>query len=191
MFEAPSALFSGVGMFYGLTLPIGILLLITVLFVPSLAHSAGVKPMALGKAVYSYLLQATGILLMTLGGLPALYSVVARTQYEASAYLGLLVLFACGGFTFLWHDHAARDLEPAARAVPHAIYLFTFKMMGYVLTLLSILSLVLTILLGMPSEPNWWIMPTLLLLDGLLLSWCTRDQKAPSPFKAPAKGKKK
>ena len=177
-------------MFYGLTLPIGILLLITVLFVPSLAHSAGVKPMALGKAVYSYLLQATGILLMTLGGLPALYSVVARTQYEASAYLGLLVLFACGGFTFLWHDHAARDLEPAARAVPHAIYLFTFKMMGYVLTLLSILSLVLTILLGMPSEPNWWIMPTLLLLDGLLLSWCTRDQKAPSPFKATAKKKK-
>src|SRR3989344_625459 len=112
MFEAPSALFSGVGMFYGLTLPIGILMLITVLFVPSLAHSAGVKPMALGKAVYSYLLQATGILLMTLGGLPALYSVVARTQYEASAYLGLLVLFACGGFTFLWHDMLLATWNP-------------------------------------------------------------------------------
>ena len=70
MFEAPSALFSMTGIVYGLVLPLLVLHVIAMLFIPGLAAS-GVKVMGLGKAIYCFLLQALGILLMTLGGLPA------------------------------------------------------------------------------------------------------------------------
>lgn len=174
MFEAPSALFSVVGIVYGLVLPLVVLHVIAMLFIPGLAGS-GVKVMGLGKAIYCFLLQALGILLMTLGGLPALYGVLAREPYESTTYLALLIVFTAGGLTFLWHDNLARTIDAPSRAVPHAIYFFTFKVLGYLLTLLSAVSLLLTMLLGTADTTGrWWIMPVLLLAYGLLLSWCTR-----------------
>ncbi|MBI3331769.1 hypothetical protein HYZ99_02305 [Candidatus Peregrinibacteria bacterium] len=187
MFDAPSSLFGVVGVFYGLLLPLVILHIITLLFIPSVVLGGGGKVMSVGKAIYCYLLQAVGILLMTLGGLPAIYGVLARQPYESTTYLALLIVFASGGLTFLWHDHMARGIEGGARAVPHAIYLFTFKVMGYIMTLLSAMSLLLTLLLGTQAPTvDWWVMPTILLLYGLLLSWCTRSEdKGPSVMPKP------
>src|SRR3989344_1694294 len=163
------------GIVYGLVLPLLVLHVIAMLFIPGLAAS-GVKVMELGKAIYCFLLQALGILLMTLGGVPAMYGVLAREPYESTTYLALLIVFSAGGLTFLWHDHLARTVDAPSRAVPHAIYFFTFKVLGYLLTLLAAVSLLLTMLLGTADMTGkWWIMPVILLGYGLLLSWCTRS----------------
>lgn len=177
MFEAPSALFSMVGVVYGLVVPLVILHLVAMLFIPVMVSGTGAKVMSSGRAIYCYLLQALGILLMTIGGLPAVYGVLAREPYDSSTYLALLIVFSAGGLTFLWHDHLAHTVDSASRSVPHAIYFFTFKVIGYLLTLLSAVSLLLTMLLG-TQDPrgNWWVMPVLLLFYGLLLSWCTRQE---------------
>lgn len=186
MFDAPSSLFGVVGVFYGLLLPVALLLIITLMFIPSVVLGGGGKVMQVGKAIYCYLLQAVGIMLMTLGGLPAIYGVLARQPYESSTYLALLIVFATGGLTFLWHDHLARTVDGASRAVPHAIYLYTFKVLGYIMMVLSAVSIVLTLLLGsdIPAA-DWWVMPLMLLLYGILLSWCTRfDQKGLKTFQS-------
>ena len=137
MFEAPSVFFSMVGIVYGLILPLVILHLIAVLFIPVMVSGTGAKVVGSGRAIYCYLLQALGVLLMTLGGLPAVYGVLAREPYDSSTYLALLIVFSAGGLTFLWHDHLVRTVDSASRSVPHAIYFFTFKVIGYLLTLLS------------------------------------------------------
>ncbi len=203
MFDFPTSLFGMVGTVYGLILPLLLLNLIALLFIPSLMRG-GVQAMSVGKAIYCYLLQIIGVLLMTIGGIPAIYGVLASQAYESNTYLALLIVFACGGFTFLWHDHMIRQTDAPSRAVPHAIYVTLFKLLGYLLTLVSALSLLLTMLLGLGTLlPNWWIMPTITLFYGLLLTWCTRSEGNGSPFqsspmharpaaaKPPVKAKKK
>lgn|SRR3989338_8341028 len=191
MFDAPSSFFGAVGIFYGLILPFMLLQIITLLFIPSIVLGGGGKVFSVGKAIYCYLLQSVGILLMTLGGLPAIYGVLARQSYDSTTYLALLIVFAVGGFTFLWHDHLARTVDGTARAVPHAIYLFTFKMLGYLMSMLSGISLLLTILLGSQNPTaEWWVMPTILLFFGLLLTWCTRFEDSISGVSAQRQGQK-
>lgn len=184
MFDVPSSLLGMVGAVYGLVLPLLLLNLIALLFIPSLMRG-GVQAMSVGKAIYCYLLQIVGVLLMTLGGIPAIYGVLARETYTSNTYLALLIVFACGGFTFLWHDHTVRMTDAPSRAVPHAIYVTLFKLLGYLLTLVSALSLLLTMLLGYDTVlPNWWIMPSITLFYGLLLTWCTRSENGTSAFQS-------
>lgn len=167
------------GMLDALLLPLLILQLFALVFIPSLLGS-GARPFAVGKAVYSYLLQTIGIVAMSLGGIPALFAVLEKltTGYERYAtqdYIALLIVFTAGGLTFLWHERTAQTIDEPSRRVPAALFWFTFKLLGYLLMLLSALSFFQTMLLAPQSENGaWWIMPLLLFLYGVLLSWCTR-----------------
>lgn len=170
--------------------------LLALILVPSLLLP-GARPSACAKAAYCYLLQAGGIVLMTAGGLPAVYGVLEKfslgiENFSARMYLALLILFACGGSTFLWHERIAERIDDASKKIPALLFWYTFKLLGYVLTLTSGLSLFLTMLLSRPPlSPTWWTASLVTLLYGMLLSWCTRTPApAPQQFKsAPMHGK--
>lgn len=164
---------------YVVLLPLALLHVLALLIIPSIL--AGAKVGGALKAIYCYLLQAVGISLMTAGALPAVYGVMEKfaigaERFSAEMYLALLILFAAGGLTFLWHERMADQVDDGSRKVPALLFWYAFKLLGYFLILGSAISFLLTMLLsngGLPS--TWWISPIVILLYGLLLSWCTRS----------------
>lgn len=174
-----SAMFSFVSVFYGVVVPLLILQSLALLFIPSMMKS-GAQPRQVGEAIFCYTMQSLGILLMTAGALPTLVSVLAGVELAGTTYFTLLVIFAAGGILFLWHDNAVRDINEASRAVPGAIFQNMFKMIGYVIVLVWILSLFTSLMNGVPSEIGWWIMPLVMIIYGSLLAWCTRSESGES-----------
>ena len=173
MVENPlSTIFGFIGSFYGLVVPLLTLFFLTVLFLASLTVS-GAKPKSVGEAIYCYVMHAVSVLLMTIGALPTVFSVFAGVAYTGRTYIALLLVFACGGLLFLMQDQAVRKLDAASKAVVEAIYMTTLKVIGNLMALLSAISIFLSIVLA-AFQPGWWVTPFVLLLYGLLLSWCTR-----------------
>ncbi len=173
MVENPlSTIFGFIGSFYGLVLPLLTIFFLTMLFLASLAVN-GAKPHLVGQAIYCYLMHAISVLLMTVGALPTVFSVFAGISYTGRTYVALLLVFAFGGLLFLVQDQSSRSLDPASKAVPEAVYMTTLKIIGNLMALLSSISIFLSIVLGLFQE-GWWVTPFVLLLYGLLLSWCTR-----------------
>ncbi len=177
-----TTIFGFVGSFYGLVVPLATIFFLAVLFLAALSVP-GAKAKQVGEAVYCYLMHAVSVLLMTIGALPTVFSVFAGVAYTGRTYIALLLVFACGGLLFLMQDQATRSLEAASRAVPEAIYMTTLKIIGNLLALLSAISLFLSIALASFS-PGWWVTPFVLLLYGMLLSWCTRGNHEWELFKA-------
>ncbi len=173
MVENPlTTIFGFIGSFYGLVLPLGTVLFLTVLFMACLSVSDA-KPKDVGEAIYTFALHAISVLLMTIGALPTVFSVFAGVAYTGRTYIALLLVFACGGLLFLMQDQEIRSLNAASKSVIEAIYLTTLKVIGNVVALLAAISIFLSIVLS-SFQPGWWVSPFVLLLYGMLLSWCTR-----------------
>lgn len=192
MVENPlSTIFGFIGSFYGLVVPLLTIFFLAVLFLASMSVP-GAKPKGVGEAVYCYLMHAVSVLLMTIGALPTVFSVFAGVAYTGRTYIALLLVFACGGLLFLVQDNAVRGLDAASKAVSEAVYMTTLKVIGNMLALLSALSIFLSIVLA-SFTAGWWVTPFVLLLYGLLLSWCTKGNndwelvKALQVSAAPAK----
>lgn len=184
MLEMPAFLFSGIGLFYGLTLPVAGALLFSFLLIPAI-HVSGAKPLNVCKAIYCYALQALGIFFMSITGLLAIYGVLAGTVYsDSNTYLGLLLVFTTGGLLYVWHDTVARSVDAASRSVPHAVFVFTFRLVGMLISVFSILSLFLTMLLRpITADVVWWVQPVMFLFYGLILCWCTWEVPGDAGFK--------
>ncbi|MCA9370814.1 MAG: hypothetical protein KC680_02530 [Candidatus Peregrinibacteria bacterium] len=173
MVENPlSTIFGFIGSFYGLVLPLATLFFLTVLFLASMSVP-GAKPKSVGEAIYTYLMHAVSVLLMTIGALPTIFSVFAGVPYTGRTYIALLLVFACGGLLFLMQDQEVRKLDSASKAVVEAVYMTTLKVIGNLMAILSAISIFLSIVLA-SFQDGWWVTPFVLLLYGLLLSWCTR-----------------
>lgn len=160
-------------------LPVALLQVLLLILLPAL-HAPGARASGVLKATYSYAMQGIGIVLMTVGALPALHGVIEKfvtgvEQLSAQAYMALLIIFCAGGGTFLWHERMAEGIEDASQRVPALLFWYSFKIIGFVLVLFSAGSLVFTLLLEpYDLDVTWWITPTVFLAYGLLLSWCTR-----------------
>ncbi len=165
---------------YGAVLSMLVLHTLALLFIPSMLYP-GAKPWAVGKAAYCYVLQFVGVFLMSIGGIPAVYGVVQKliipqVSFTTQTYLALLLVFAVGGLTFLWHEHMALTIDDASRKVCASIFLFTIKLIGYFLMMFSALSILLTMLFaGKTLGVVLPVMPLILFFYGLLLSWSTRS----------------
>jgi hypothetical protein len=196
-----------VGAIWSIALPLMILQIFALLFLPSLMVP-GAKPSLVAMSVYCYLLQLIGLIMMTAGGLPALEGVlekivVGHDRFSTEMYLAMLILFAAGGLTFLWHEHMALTIDHASRRVCAVIFSGSLRLIGYLLCVFSAVSFLLMMLL-MPGSMHAisGLLPTLLFLYGLLLLWCTRPSATPlltqtffskkpsSEKKAPTKKKK-
>lgn len=173
------SLFSVQGIIYGVLVPVAIVEIAALILIPSLLRP-GAKPKAVVKALFCYAMLGIGVLLMTIGALPTIFSVLTGLAFSGETYIGLLLLFAVGGAVFLWHDNEVRTIDAASRSVPAVLYHFLFKVVGNVLVLLSGLSLALSIILGGTNESGWWITPVIMLIYGLLLSWCTCSKSSAS-----------
>lgn len=184
---------------YLVLLPAAVIHLLAVLLLPCLL-SPGAKASACAKAAYCYLMQIVGVILMTIGALPAVYGVFEKfalgvERFSAEMYLALLILFSAGGFVFLWHERVAERIEDASKKIPALLFWYTFKIIGMLLMLASALHLVLVMLLtGAQLVAGWWITSSVLLLYGALLSWCTRTpvkMSPPAAFTPAPMGKKR
>jgi hypothetical protein len=188
---------------YGVIMPLFLVLLLSALFVPSLIAAPG-KVRSVGEAIHCYFLQAFGVLLMTVGSLPTIYSVLVGISYSGGTYFGLLLVFAAGGGLFLREDIRATGLDAAARSVPAAVFLCAFRIIGQVTLIVAVLSFMLSMMIGSTDVTGWWVMPLLMGIYGGLVAWCTRRPvaawgsaasvgsllKAPvRPMKAQAPGK--
>lgn len=175
MVENPlSTIFGFIGSFYGLVVPLLTVFFLTVLFLASLTVP-GAKPKNVGEAVYCYIMHGVSVLLMTIGALPTVFSVFAGVAYTGRTYIALLLVFACGGLLFLIQDQATRSLDSASKSVVEAVYMTTLKIIGNLMALMSGISIFLSIVLA-SFQPGWWVTPFVLLLYGLLLSWCTKGK---------------
>ena len=174
-------------LFTFLLLPLAVMITLAVGLIPCML-SSGVRAGSAIKALYCYVLQTVGVAMMTAGALPAVYGVLEKfgngaERFSAEMYLTLLILFSMGGIVFLWHEQAAERIEDASRRVPALLFWYTFKTIGAVLILVSVLSIVFTMLLTQPLAGSWWITPVVTLLYGLLLSWCTKTPATSKSFR--------
>lgn len=178
--DAPlfSAMFSFVGVVYGLVVPLIIVQLLAVVIICSMMVKEA-KPKEVAQAVYCYLMMALGVLLMSAGALPTIISVLAGVKLTGATYFTLLIIFAAGGLLFLWHDALVRDVPSTSRMVSETLFIFLFKIAGHLLVFLWSLSLIVTVLNGLPFEQGWWIMPIVMIAYGSLFIWCTRSEDAP------------
>lgn len=176
--DAPlfSAMFSFVGVVYGFIVPLTIVLLLATIMMSSLMVKEA-RPKEVAQAIYCYLMMTLGVLLMSAGGLPTIISVLAGVKLTGATYFTLLIIFAAGGLVFLWHDALVRDVASASRIVSETLFLSLFKIVGHLLVFLWSLSLVVTLLNGLPFEQGWWIMPIVMIAYGSLFIWCTRGEE--------------
>ena len=159
---------------YGIIVPLLLVVLLALIFLPSIIAAPG-KARSIGEAIHCYFMQGFGVLLMTVGSLPTVYSVLAGVSYSSGTYFGLLLVFAGGGGIFLWQDLRALSLDAASRAVPSAIFLAAFRIIGQVTLTLAGLSFLLSVTIGTTDMAGWWVMPVLMGIYGGLIAWCTRS----------------
>ncbi len=158
-------------------LSLSVLLLIPSLFVP------GARPLAAATAVYCYLMQVLGVVLLSISGIAAVNAVLEKFTtgvdlLSTEMYVALLIVFGAGGITYLWHESIAARIDQTSQRVCAAIFHILWKALGFLLLLGSALTFFLVPLLASElMTPTWWILPTILLLYGWLLSWLTRDTK--------------
>jgi len=161
------------GLLYGSLTAVILSLAFCALLIASLMPS-GVKPEAAGKALYCAIMEGVGALLMTMGGLPAALSVLAGTALPRNSYLAMLIVFAIGGWAFLWHENMMHAIDPLSKAVPAMLLRYTFKLVGFSCVLLSLIAILIIVLFAAgPLAAGWWVGPCVLLAYGLFLSWCT------------------
>lgn len=193
-----ASLVSSTGLFYVLFLPLMAIQLFALLAIPGMLKP-GVRASEVGKALLAFSAQTVGILLMTVGGLPTAYTVLASQPLSSGTYTALLFIFAIGGLTYLWHDAALRHIDPAAKSVPQMIFGCAWKFVGLLIVLCSLLSLLLRLALEAGSlSPGWWIMHLTFIVYGLILTYASLGS-SPAGFRSQAmagvakivKGKKK
>lgn len=164
------SMLTSVGLTYGLAMPVIVLVVFILLTLPAVFRPS-VRAEAICFAAYCCLAQMLGILLMSAGGLPALYAVFAQEPLSEIGYVGLLFLFAVGGVLFLWHDSRLQTIDAASAAIPAFIFFFTWKFIGLLITVFAGLSFMLQIIHTIPRDDNWWVTHLIMLLYGLVITW--------------------
>lgn len=166
---------SSIGVFYSVMVPSLLLVLLAVILLVS-TSTPGAKAGLVMRASFHYIMQAIGIVLMTVGAIPTLTSVLGGPPYPGRVYMSLLWVFLVGGALFLWNEQCTQKIEHASLTMVHALFVTTVKTIGYVVALFSGLVLLIQIALGQYTE-HWWVSPVILLLYGILLFWSARESE--------------
>ena len=161
------------GLFNGFAVALGITGILALLLIPSLL-AEGAKPTETAHALYRYILQGIGAVLMTLSGLPALYGVLTNRALPQNGYLALLIVFAFGGIVYLWNEGKTERIAPASRLVPSLIFRYAFKFIAFVAMAMAVTSLLTTLLFSSwPFPDSWFGSPLVFFCYSCFLLWCT------------------
>lgn len=172
------ALFQNVGLPYGMLLPVAVVALLSLVALAGIIR--GGNPWEIAYATYCYAAEAVGIILITTGSLPVLLAVLTGQLLGSDTYIGLLFVFATGGIVFLWHDAKLRGIDASARAVPGALFFFSWKLIGLLLASFALLSLILSIVIQTVAFQSA-IMHVTVLAYGVVLGWFTQVQEKARP----------
>lgn len=165
------ALFQNVGVPYGMMLPVAVVALLALVALAGIVR--GGNPWEIAYATYCYFAEAVGIILITTGSLPVLLAVMTGQLLDSETYVGLLFVFAVGGILFLWHDAKLRGVDASAKAVPGAIFFFSWKLIGLLLASFALLSLILSVVIETVQLQSA-VMHVTVLIYGVCLSWFTQ-----------------
>ena len=175
----PSSLdgvFQNVNLPYGATLPVSIAALLALVALAGIVRGGNAWDVA--YATYCYFAQAIGIVLIATGSVPVLLAVLSGQLLGNDTYVGLLFVFALGGIMFLWHDATLRGIDSSSKAVPGAIFFFTWKLVGLLVTAYALLTLVMTVVLSLSTGAAFpiqaMIVQLTMLAFGLGLGWFTQ-----------------
>lgn len=169
------ALFQNVGLPYGMILPVVVVSLLALIALAGVLR--GGSPWDITYATYCYCAEAIGIILITTGSLPVLLAVLTGQLLESDTYVGLLFVFAIGGILFLWHDAVLRGIDASAKAVPGALFFFSWKLIGLLLASFALLSLILSVVIE-TIQLQSAVMHITVLAYGVALSWFTQVQRS-------------
>lgn len=176
----PSSLdgvFQNINLPYGMMLPVGVCAMLSLVALAGIMRGGNAWDVA--YATYCYFAQAVGIILIATGSVPVLLAVISNQLLENDVYVGLLFVFALGGILFLWHDAKLRHIDSASKAVPGALFFFTWKLIGLMITSYSLLTFVVMTFMYATQEgaqfptQNAYVLGTMLVF-GLGLSWFTQ-----------------
>lgn len=153
-----------------------LLLLVSFLFIAAMQQKDA-KPADVGTGVFLVLMQTVGTVLMSIAGLPAVYSVLMRQGLSMGTYMSLLLMFAVGGVLYLLSEEKLRQAGASAK-IPLGIIHVLWKITGLIAFLAGFLSLASQVLIAGPETALWSLpMHGTVLLFGFLLLWCTKEPR--------------
>lgn len=135
-------------------------------------------PAETGAAVFAVLAQATGVVLMSIGGLPVITAIIGRNGLLAGAYASLLVIFIAGLALYLYQGRKISALGKVAH-LPAAMVRTIWRVAGMIAVTAGCLSLASGSLLTGPRAFMVSLSLHLtIILYGIVLLWSTAPGKA-------------
>ncbi len=171
------AVFLNINLPYGMMLPVGVCALLSLVALAGMIRGGNAWDVA--YATYCYFAQGVGIILIATGSVPVMHAVLSSQLLDSDVYLGLLFAFALGGLLFLWHDATLRHIDSAAKAVPGALFFFTWKLISLMISAYALMTLALVTILYVTTEGatfpahHGYVLITMLIF-GLALGWFTQ-----------------
>jgi uncharacterized membrane protein len=162
-------------------IPVIMMLVFGILMIASFVGSPGANLEHVGRAILCYLMKSFGLALMVLSFGPVLLNVLTGGVITMQALIAPILVFTIGAWCMVQFNITAQTIEPSARAIPHAIFLFTFEFIGIIVSIVSGLSLI-TSILYVDNFHDWaYQLPVVGLLIGLLiaLSFGIHTEKLP------------
>lgn len=171
------AVFQNINLPYGMMLPVGVCALLSLVALAGMIRGGNAWDVA--YATYCYFAQGVGIILIATGSVPVLHAVLSSQLLDSDVYLGLLFAFALGGLLFLWHDAKLRHIDSSAKAVPGALFFFTWKLISLIISAYALMTFALVTILYVTTEGatfpahHGFVLITMLIF-GLALGWFTQ-----------------
>ena len=149
-----------------LWLPIGIVAIVALLFIPSLLVPEA-KPHAIARAITCYLLKTLGLCMIGISLVVATINMMSFNLPEFSSISVLLLLFVVGLGLAVHQSQIESSLDNASVNVVSTIFYHSYEIIGAIVVLFSLLSLSIQFLLTQQIEG--WQLPATFSLFGLLL----------------------
>ncbi len=142
--------------------------ILVIVSIPSLLVE-GAKADRVGKAIICELLRAIGILMATIAATPVLFHVISNQAIPSQSISSFIFVFSLGVLILLVASNSLTSVDGPSKAVPVAVFGFTFELLGIVVTLASSLLLGLSVL-SSKSVPSGWEVPATALIIGLIFT---------------------
>ncbi len=142
--------------------------ILVIISIPSLLV-AGAKADRVGKAIVCELLRTVGILMVTIAATPTLFHIISKQTIPTQSLSSFIFVFALGILILLVASNSLAHVDGPSKAVPVAVFGYTFELLGILVTLAASILLGLSVL-SSNSVPSGWEVPATALIIGLIFA---------------------
>ncbi len=150
-----------------LYIPLSIVIVFSVLFIPSLLVS-GSRPEGVARAISCYMMMTFGIILVALSAIQMTYSLMNLRVPELPNLYALILLFSLGIGILVFQSTKAALVDEASVMVPRLIFSHACEIVGYLIAIVSALSIVITFLVNQ-NFAGWQMSGTMLVLSTAMM----------------------